>query len=302
MIASITESTLKQYSGCYKKYWQFCNSRKIDPLNYTLDAYIEFIIEEFHSGLSYSAVNSYRSALNLIFPLNTRDEAVVKRCLKGMYHTKPSTPKFSFTWNPEPVLKYLSKLFPLETLSLELLTLKLVGLIALTTAHRVQTISKITIDNILRNQEKIEIKITDRIKTSGPNRLQPLLVFPYFPSKPALCVASTIDFYTKTTLPNRGNHKNLILTHKKPIHPACPQTISRWIRTVLKNSGVNTNIFSSHSVRHASTSAALRSGVNVDTIKNTAGWSASSSTFFKFYNRPVGTPNDIFAREILNLD
>lgn len=301
MISSITEGTLKQYTGCYRKYWNFCNSINRDPLTFDLNNYLEFITTEFSSGLSYSVMNSYRSALNFLFPLNDKDEKTVNRCLKGMYHSKPPTPKYSFTWNPEPVLLYLSKLYPLESLSIESLTQKLVTLIALTTAHRVQTISKISLENIVKYDQKIQIKITDRIKTSGPNKLQPLLIFPYFTNKPELCVASTIDFYIESTSLFREKYKQLILTHKKPIHPASCQTISRWIRVVLKNSGINTTLFSSHSVRHAATSAAFRSGVNVDTIKNTAGWSASSNTFFNFYNKTVGAPNDIFAKEVLNL-
>lgn len=67
----------------------------------------------------------------------------------------------------------------------------------------------------------------------------------------------------------------------------------------LGDSGLNTEVFGSHSVRHASTSAANRLGVSIDTIKKTAGWSGSSSTFLRFYNREaVIDTSDSFARSL----
>lgn len=301
MLASITEGTLRQYSACYGKYWSYCKSESLNFFDYTLNNYLKFLVQEINKGSSYSVINTYRSALNLIFSINNEDERVIKRFVKGAYNIKPPQPKYSSTWNIEPVLKYLETLHPLNSLSLEKLTIKTVTLMALTTAHRVQTLSKVDINNITRTTEKIEIRITDKIKTSGPHKNQPVLVFPYFNAKPELCVASAIEQYLKITSTIRSKFSQLILTHKRPHHPASSQTISRWVKTALKNSGINVKTFSGHSVRHAATSAAFRSGVNINTIKNTAGWSEGSEVFFKFYNRPIGQPNDIFASAILNL-
>lgn len=302
IISSISEGTLKQYTGCYKKYWNFCRINDMEPLDYSLDKYLTFLTEEFRAGLSYSVLNSYRSALNLIFnPINENDGKVIARLLKGVYNTKPSMPKYAAIWNPEPVLRFLETWYPLESLSLENLTHKLVTLMALVSASRVQTLSKIRRDNILRQSEGIEIRIVDCIKTSGPNRLQPLLVFPYFRQKPELCVASTIDFYMEKTRQFARQQDSLILTHKKPFNAATSQTISRWIKNTLRLGGIDTSKFSSHSVRHASTSSALRAGVNIEIIKRTAGWSPGSSTFFKFYNRPLCQSGDTFARSIINI-
>lgn len=63
------------------------------------------------------------------------------------------------------------------------------------------------------------------------------------------------------------------------------ECISRWIKEILPKSGVHTSIFTSHGVRHASTSA----GLNIDLIKNTAGWTQSLEVFATFYNRPLVT-------------
>jgi len=45
--------------------------------------------------------------------------------------------------------------------------------------------------------------------------------------------------------------------------------------------------FSGYSTRHASTSAAFRAGVDLEEIRRTAGWTEKSTTFNKFYNRPL---------------
>lgn len=124
------------------------------------------------------------------------------------------------------------------------ITQKLVTLLALISASRVQTISKISLKNMFCKQEKIEIKIEERIKTSGPNKSQPFLVLPFFFDKPELCVAKTLEYYLSTTkLFRRGDTRYLILTHKKPFHPASTQSISRWIKEVLQKSEIDISIF-----------------------------------------------------------
>ncbi|XP_050312176.1 uncharacterized protein LOC126747518 isoform X2 [Anthonomus grandis grandis] len=299
-MASITEGTLKQYSSCFKKYWVFCLNKREDPLVYNLQIYLDFLVDILNKGNSFSVINSYRSALNLLFSPSTIDEKIINRFLKGVSNIRPPKPKYSFTWNPDPVLKYLEALYPLDSLSLEDLTYKLVTLMALVSASRVQTLSMIKINNINVSLERIEIQITDRIKTTALGRNQPLLIFPYFRNKPQLCVASTIETYIKITEPHRKvKEQNLFLTIKKPFHAASSQTISHWIKKTLNQAGVDTSIFSAHSVRHASTSAAFRAGVSIEQIKNTAGWTPFSNTFFNYYNKPLKEPNDKFAKAII---
>ncbi|XP_030745181.1 uncharacterized protein LOC115890768 isoform X2 [Sitophilus oryzae] len=300
--ASISKGTLKQYTSCYKKFWQFCADSNRDPLVYKLETYLDFLSDALKEGLSFSVVNSYRSALNLIFsPISNNDEKVINRFVKGVSNIRPPGPKYKITWDPDPLLKYLGTLYPLEALDLEYATYKLVTLMALTSASRVQTLSLIKVQNINISVDRVEIKIPDRVKTSAPGRFQPLLIFPFFKSKQELCVASTIADYIKRTKPIRNTEEKLILTHKKPHRSASSQTISRWIKNTLNLGGVDTSIFSAHSVRHATTSAAYKAGVNIEIIKNTAGWTPASNTFFSFYNRPVEKPQDKFAKAIIEL-
>ena len=55
---------------------------------------------------------------------------------------------------------------------------------------------------------------------------------------------------------------------------------------MLSEAGIQTDVFKAHSVRAASSSAAMAKGVSIGDIMQTAGWSRSS-TFEKFYYKPI---------------
>lgn len=289
---------MNQYSVTYHSWWKFCQENNIDTFEAPLSAVITFLVEHFNKGASYGTINSHRSALSLLLGNNVGSDERIKRLLKGVYRQKPSRPKYSSTWNPKLVLDTLSTWYPNKDLNLCKLSKKLTTLLALCTSQRVQTISLIKIENINRSPSGIKIVISDIVKTSAPNREQPLLYLPYFPENPSICPAKTLDDYLEVTANLRPNGtNNLLLIHKKPHSKASSQTISRWIKQTLAESGVDVAVFSAHSTRHASTSAAASAGVNLDTIRKAAGWTNSSLTFARFYNRPV-VDEGLFARSV----
>ncbi|KAJ8914638.1 hypothetical protein NQ315_015376 [Exocentrus adspersus] len=299
IIASLSDSTLKQYNSSLSKWWLYCSNNSISKFEARGYDVIGFLQEELSKGASYSTINTQRSALGLLLSLSPDEEKLLRRFLKGVFRIKPCFPRYTSTWDPNVVLAYLETLYPLSSLSIEQLTLKLCTLLALTSAQRVQTLAKIKVKDIcIKSDNQIEITISSILKTSAPDRTQPTLIFPTFNDKPALCVASTIIQYLHVTKDFRSEHKNqeFLLIIKKPIHPATTQTISRWIKTP----ALIQAFFKSHSTRHASTSAAARGGLNIETIRKAAGWTEKSKVFAKFYNRTViTTPN--FATTILEL-
>nr|CAI5858009.1 unnamed protein product [Callosobruchus analis] len=189
--------------------------------------------------------------------------------------------KYQVTWDPHPVLLHLSRLYPLEGLSRFQLTMKLVTLLALITGHRLQTLTRIRLQNIVRFPDRLEIRISDRIKTSSSKSLQPFLVIPYFKDNPPLCLASVIDCYeliTKDIRPSDTDY--LILTVNRPIRPVSSQRLSKWIKQT--------------------TSAAFRAGISIEVIKSMAGWTQKSNMFARFYNRPLSNDPTVFAKGILS--
>jgi site-specific recombinase XerD len=75
------------------------------------------------------------------------------------------------------------------------------------------------------------------------------------------------------------------LSYIIPHNPVTSSTLARWIKDILQLAGIDTETFSAHSIRRASTSEALRQGISISEILNMADWS-QENTFSKFYYRP----------------
>ncbi|XP_073959209.1 uncharacterized protein [Choristoneura fumiferana] len=305
MIASLSVNSLKQYNVALRKWLQFASNKKIDDyLSPTISMVLLFLTNEFDRGANYSTLNTYRSALGLLLGKHFSTNEFVNRFFKGVFRKKPCFPKYQATWDPNKVLDQMSTLYPNENLALDLLAKKLVTLLALSTAQRVQTLSLIRVTNITVTDSNILIIINDLIKTSGPGKQMPRLIIPFFRDKVEICPAKTLISYIESTKLLRcgQNTDKLILTTKKPFHNASAATISRWIKQMLAASGIDTTVFTAHSARHAATSAADRRGVSIDIIKRSAGWTGKSLVFSKFYNRPLITNEDnVFAEAVCDL-
>lgn len=143
------------------------------------------------------------------------------------------------------------------------------SLLFLLTGHIVQTISKVELNKIKDlNSLKIKIYITEKLKTPSYNREQQILEFNTFTQYLELCVPSTLKAYlTKTSTLRKDNKGYLILTFKKPHHAVISQSISRWIRQILNGCVVGMNLYHTHNIRHATSSAAFRKGFTIDQIK-----------------------------------
>lgn len=291
---------MKQYARPIKLWWLYCVGRDQDWFHPDIGSVLDFLAGELKDMSAYGSLNSMRSALSLITDVELGSDPRVKRFCKGASVLKPSKPKYALTWDPNPVITYLGTLTPHSALDRKTLTRKLTTLMALATASRVQNLALIRRANISLTNPVI-IKIPDRIKTSGVNRTQPSMVFHVFEECPALCIASLLNIYieqTKILVPHDSDA--LFLTFGKHPKAASAQTISRWIRETLAEGGIDTSIFTAHSVRHAATSSAWRLNVPLDEIHRSAGWSKNSSTFAKFYNRPVIPSGNISRAVILN--
>lgn len=224
----------------------------------------------------------------------------VKRFFKGLSRLRPPEPKYESTWDPEIVLNYFRNLNNNE-LSLEILSKKLVTLLALVTGQKIQTLALIDNKNIVINGRLIEIKIPDRIKTSKSGKNQPVLSLPFYEKDTNICSSNILLCYITRTKELRVNKTVLFISFKKPFNVVWKQTLSRWVKDILYESGVDSDVFSAHSTRHASTSAAKCKGVNFELIRKSAGWTTNSTTFARFYNRPVVQNASNFDRAILDM-
>lgn len=287
MIDSITKSTLKQYKCNLKCWWDYAHTKRLDIFNSNTSDIIEFLNSKYKKGAKYSTLNTARATISLISVYDINNDGLISRFLKGVFKQKPTKPKYNTTWDITPVLNYIEKLHPLKQLKLKDAAEKVVTLLALTTVQRLQTLALINIENISISNSGISIKITEQIKTSKPGGFQPELILPFFKNKPGLCVASTILDYIDFTKDLRSqNTKNLLIAIMKPFGAVSAQTIGHWIKTLLGKAGIDVKQFTAYSTRHAAVSTAHKRGVDIDTIRRSAGWTPGSQTFSNFVIDP----------------
>ena len=280
----------------------YCGKRSIDPLYPAAEDGINFLAELFKTGIGYSAMNTARSALSSIIlladniPFGTHP--LVCRFLKGTFVARPSLPKYNDTWDVADVFKHLITLHPAKELNLKDLTLKVTMLLMLLSGQRCQTIHALTLEPMTLTEHKCVFVIKDLLKTSRPGHHFGQLEFLAYNPDEKLCIVKHLVLYIDRTRNLRSNHQQLLISYQKPHRPVSKDTISRWIKTVLQRSGIDTAQYTAHSTRSASTSAASKSHIPLETIMSAANWT-NTSTFSKFYKKPV-IPKNNFGSMLLN--
>ena len=250
---------------------------------------VSFLTELFDQGLGYSGLNTARSALSTILyneqGLSIGSYPSVKRFLKGVFELRPPSPRYSYIWDVDIVLKYLKNFHPNQDMPLSYLTVKLVMLLSLVTAQRVQTLHKIYVNDVLIYENKAIVIVGDVLKHSNPKNMKVSFELNKYDKCPKICVFSALCEYIKRTRPLRKANQ-LFISYNKPHNHVSKSTISRWVKRVLEEAGVDVEIFKPHSTRAAACSRLKRDGVSLTEILTTAGWS-NSRTFEKFYDKVI---------------
>ena len=137
-----------------------------------------------------------------------------------------------------------------------------------------------------------------KTRRSGPPRE---VSYASFSEAEIICPVNTLKVYLQQTekfcsVAEDGSNP-LFIAIRKPHKPVTSATISRWMKNLMEQSGIDVEQFKPHSVRAAATSAASTLGVSIKDILKTANW-ARESTFLKFYHKPI--IKDKFGKAILN--
>ena len=212
MANSCSVSSVKQYEIYLRKWVTFCIAKNIvNPSVVEISDVLSFLYSVFESGVSYSGCNTARSALSLVLkPIDNFTvgcHPLVVRILKAIGRKNPPKARYESVWDAGLVLKLFSSWLENKQLSLKDLSLKLVALLALTTAQRVQTLCAIKLSNIKGESTK-EIFISSTLKTSKLSKPQPCLLLSTYKKNPKLCVVSCLKEYI-----NRTSSLRLSLIH-----------------------------------------------------------------------------------------
>ena len=303
IMASWRDSTKKGYKTHIQRWIQYCCQRKIDKVSPSVNDVLEFLTYLFDKGLGYSSLNTACAALSSLGVklenFTAGSHPLIVRFLKGVYNIRPTKARYSEIWDVDKVLNYIRRLSPVKHLSLKDLTLKLVMLLALTNAARIDTVHKLGVHNFKKTRSEFIFEFSSLLKQSRPGFECSNLRVKAYPPDRRLCCYFVMKEYLMRTKMLRRNEKCLLISYVKPHKAVSKDTVARWIKTVMCRAGIDINVFGPHSVRSAVTSKAQERAVPIKDIMQTAGWSRES-TFAKFYKKKI-IREDAFQNAVLQI-
>ena len=267
---------------------------------------IEFLTSLYNAGLQYRTINTYRSAISknhgLIDGIQVGRHSMIVTHMRAIFNQRAPQPKYEFAWDVDVVLKEISSWGKNEVLHIKLLSYKLTMLLALSSAGRASELCMLNLKYKKHQGSSISFELRKRTKTCRPGSKIPILTFDSFDTDPNLCVVSCINEYVSRTLSWREINDTidrswLLISFVKPHHPIAACSVARWLKEVIKKSGINSALFTGHSTRSASTSKAKRIGLSAKEIIDQASWT-NESTYMRFYCKPV--PSNNFQQAVLS--
>ena len=100
-----------------------------------------------------------------------------------------------------------------------------------------------------------------------------------------LCPVRALMMYMLKTKKIR-NTDRVFIRSTPPYMAITSMTLSHWILTLMKDSGVDVSTFGPYSTRHAAASKAIAKGMPLDEVIALGGWTRPS-TFIQHYNLPI---------------
>ena len=212
---------------------------------------------------------------------------IVKRYMKRIFANNPTLPKLQFTWNVSLHFK-ISTIYrrSIHQIKQKLLTQKVIMLMTIISGgERAQTFPQFRVSDITILDNKVVTPIMSLIKQTKQTKHMAPLCFYIYNKEPKCCVVSHLIEYLQRTKSYRDTDK-LFLTCVKPYRAASKDTISRWCKSIIKESGISIHSYTSHSSRAAASSFAKSRGASLSTIIQSAG-QKSERTFAQFYEKQI---------------
>ncbi|KAK4003501.1 hypothetical protein OUZ56_005261 [Daphnia magna] len=290
LVAGNRSSTLSTYESAWRNWIDWCFRRNENSLSVPLKSVLEFLTGLHRDGKSYNSVNVHRSMLSKTLPAvdghPVGTHPLVKNLLNGCYNLNPPKPKYNCSWDPSIVIQFMAQLGKNESISFPSLTRKTATLLALASLLRVSELAAINFQSINFSEESVKFSLLKPRKAQHSGPLQTISI-PAIPEEDC-CPVHALKAYVKLTGPFRGNSNinQLFISVISPHGGVTANTISRWIRITLKESGVDTSVFSAHSTRGAAASKASAAGISIDEILKAGHWK-TESTFSRFYKRTM---------------
>ena len=143
IMSSWRSNTSKKYNTCIKQWIKFCDKSNGDFQDATVKDGLGFLTNLFEHKKHYSTISCARSVLSLFINTGNNVEfgkqQIVQKYMKGIFHLRPSLPKYTFTWDVRKLLDYYRSQSNNNELDLKALTFKTTTLLTLLLCQRAQT-------------------------------------------------------------------------------------------------------------------------------------------------------------------
>ena len=134
---------------------------------------------------------------------------------------------------------------------------------------------------------KVIFHATGLTKCSKPTRPNKPVVYRAYVEDKLLCPVKCIYAYLAQRSETVTQYiTEFLITFDKAHHPASIDSLAWWVKEVLGNSGIDTEIFKPHGSRVASNSAAYKLGMLLQEALKRGQWS-NVGTFFTHYFREI---------------
>ena len=120
-----------------------------------------------------------------------------------------------------------------------------------------------------------------------------------YQQNPKLCVVQAIKSYLQVTQAwrNKNGQKQLLLSTLAPHQEVKKSTVAGWVKAILGSAGIDTNLFTAHSTRTASTSKSEVKGLSLEDILK-QGTLLNKWTRQKHYHKFVSIESAQFEKPI----
>ena len=173
------------------------------------------------------------------------------------------------------------------------MTEKITVLLLILSERRKQTLLAIKIDNVKIYEDKLIILPNSSLKHTKPSRPLQAIVYHKFNGNPKLCVVECAKLYIeirRELVP--PEIKQFLVTYGKPHKTASDDTMSRWIKNTISNTGIDIHVFKAHSTRSDSSSIAKQVGIPYTGILKRGSW-RGANTFTKHYDKHIINKGDL---------
>ena len=232
-------------TSAWRRWASWCRERKLNSIQASVDAILEFFSSEFHLGRAYRTLNVYRSAISSTHPkidsVWVGEHPLVLQLLKGAYNLRPPLPRYSSTWDISLVVSYIDGLGVNESLSLKDLSQKLGFLLALTAMERVSEVVAHDLRYRRFHPEGVTFALPDLTKKSRAGQDLKISFHASFDENHSLCVVNCLKVYEHRTSefrpldPSKPN--KLLLSYIRPHKPISGASLSRWLKDIIILSG-----------------------------------------------------------------